>query len=123
MLKHASLKQDNKEAGASKSLNIEEGFAATTLDNLLDHRSRSEGRRKSVENRNATSEGVVKDMVNTRRLTAGAMTSRGVFSLDDPRLREAMAERERIKKEKEEKSAKTKQEKFTKVCDGVEAMR
>ena len=110
LLKHALLQQDNEETDGSKSLNTEEGFAATTLDKLLDHRSRSEGRRKAVEKRNATSEGVVKGMVDTRRLTTGAVTSRGVFSLDDPRLREAMVERERIKKEKEEKSAKTKQE-------------
>ena len=48
-------------------------------------------------------------MIDTRRLTAGAMTSRGMFSLDNPRLREAMVERERIRKEREEKSAKTKQ--------------
>ena len=51
------------------------------------------------------------------------MRSKGVFSLDDPRLREAMAERARIRKEKEEKSAKTKRDKIKKVCDGVQAMR
>ena len=123
LLKHASLAKDNEEAGACKSLNTEVGFAAATLDKLLDHRSRSEGRKRAVEKRNATSAGVVKDLVDTKRLTASVITSRRVHSLDDPRLHEALAERDRIRKEKEEKSAKTKRDKIKKVCNGVREMR
>ena len=76
LLNHTSLQQDNEEASASKRVNTEEGFLSATLDKLLDDRSRSEGRIKAVEKKNATREEVVKDMVDTRRLTAGAVTSR-----------------------------------------------
>ena len=56
-LKNASLQQDKKKAGGSTdgstggstSFNTKEGVLATTLDKLLDHRSRSEGRKKRLK--------------------------------------------------------------------------
>ena len=64
----------------------------------------------------------MKDTIDTRRLTTGAVTSRGIHSLDDSRLLEVMAERDRRRTEKEEKSAKTRRDKIKKVCNGVRAM-
>ena len=122
LLNHASLQEDNKETGEFKILNTEEGFVAATLDKLLDHQSRSEGRIKTVEKKNVTRKGVAKDMAHTQRHTAGAVTSRCVHSLGDSRLLEAFAESDRIRKDKEEKLAKTKRDKIKKVCDGVRAI-
>ena len=59
----------------------------------------------------ATSKGISKNILNTRRLTAGVITGNGVHSLDNPRFLKPYRERARMKKEKEEKSATSRKKK------------
>ena len=83
-------------------------MGAATLDRLIDHRNRSEGGRKAAEKRKATNEGISKNILDTKRLTAGVITGNGVHSLNDPRCLVPYKENEMRKKEKVDKSANTK---------------
>jgi len=123
LVEHPSLARDDEPARTSNSLNMDEGLGAATLDRLIDHRNRSEGGRKAAEKRKATNEGISKNILDTKRLTAGVITGNGVHSLNDPRFLVPYKEREKMRKEKVDKSAKTKRDKCTKDRVGVHKMR
>ena len=61
-------------------------MGAATLGRLIDHRNRLEGGRKAAEKRKATSEGISKNILNTKILTAGVITGNGVHTLNDPQF-------------------------------------
>ena len=87
---------------------MDKELGAATLDRMIDHRNGSEGGRKAAEKRKATNEGILKNILDTKRLTAGVITGNGVHSLSDPQFLVPYKEREKMRKEKVDKSAKTK---------------
>ena len=108
LVEHPLLVRDKEPESTPNSLNFDEGMGAAALDRLLHHRARSEGGRKAAEKRKAAKEGISKNILDTRKLTAGVITGNGIHSLNDPRFLVLHHERRRRKKEKQEKSAKTK---------------
>ena len=123
LVEHPSLSHDEEPAVEDLALNVADGLGAAALDRIIAHRARSEGGKKAAEKRMATKEGVSKNILETRKLTAGVITGNGVHSLDDPWFLVPYHERRRRKREKEDKLERTKRAKSTKDRDGVRAMR
>ena len=105
------------------TLNVEDGMGASILDRMIHHRSRSEGARKAAEKRKRTHDSVMANIRDSRRLTAGILTSNGVHSLDDPDFLGPFRQRQKDRAEKLDKSTKGKRDKVLKSVRAVKGLR
>ena len=65
----------------------------------------------------------MKNIKDTKRLTAGVIVAQGVHSLNDPRFLVPFRARQVARREAEEKAAKFQRDKFLKVFEGVRKLR
>ncbi len=98
-------------------------MGATVLDRLISHRVRSDGTKKAAEKRKSEGEDVATNIKETKRLTAGVLTSNGIHSLDHPDFLNSFRERRKEQQEKREKTAAKKKEQTQKYRTAVKALR
>ena len=122
LVEHPDIKEETKTQNSTEqvvpqlpAMNIDDGFGATCIDRLICHQSRSEAGKKAAEEKKSSREGIMKNIKDTKRLTAGVIVAQGVHSLNDPRFVKPFRARQAARREKEEKAAKFQRDRFLKI--------